>query len=230
MNEHHRGPRLRRSRRLGGLLIAALLASSAAACGGASEAATSSRPAAETPTVVSTDKGAVRGTLTTEARLFQGIPYAAPPVGQLRWASPQPAASWHGVRDARKPGNRCAQAEGLIDPASTTEDCLYLNVTTPLGSNARKLPIMVWIHGNGFISGAGSLYDAQQLANSGQVVVVSPNYRLGIFGFLAHPALDHGRARQLSGNFGLEDQQAALRWVQRNAAAFGGDGQCHDLR
>ncbi|MDX3003566.1 carboxylesterase family protein [Kribbella solani] len=103
------------------------------------------------------------------------------------------------------------------------EDCLYLNVATPRNSGARKLPVMVWIHGNGFISGAGSLYDAQQLADRGQVVVVSPNYRLGIFGCLAHPALDHGGARQLSGNFGLEDQQAALRWVQRNAAAFGGD-------
>jgi para-nitrobenzyl esterase len=173
--------------------------------------------------VVSTDAGAVRGKLTAEARLFQGIPYAAPPVGQLRWASPQRAASWRGIRDATKPGNRCAQAEGLIDPASSTEDCLYLNVTTPLHSSGRKLPVMVWIHGNGYISGAGSLYDAQQLANSGQVVVVSPNYRLGIFGFLAHPALDHGQARQLSGNFGLEDQQAALQWVKRNAAAFGGD-------
>ena len=161
--------------------------------------------------------------LTADARLFQGIPYAAPPVGQLRWASPQRAASWRGIRDATKPGNRCAQAEGLIDPASTTEDCLYLNVTTPRQSSGHKLPVMVWIHGNGFISGAGSLYDAQQLANSGQVVVVSPNYRLGIFGFLAHPALDHGQARQLSGNFGIEDQQAALRWVKRNAAAFGGD-------
>jgi para-nitrobenzyl esterase len=82
---------------------------------------------------------------------------------------------------------------------------------------------MVWIHGNGFISGAASLYHAQRLASSGDVIVVSPNYRLGIFGFLAHPALDHGLARNLSGNFGLEDQQAALQWVKRNAAAFGGD-------
>ena len=228
--DHHDGPARRRprsglSRRLGALLTAALLASSAAACGGAAQAATNSRGTPETPAdaVVSTDAGAVRGTLTPQARLFQGIPYAAPPTGRLRWASPQRAASWRGIRDATKPGNRCAQAGGLIDEASTTEDCLYLNVTTPRDSGAHKLPVMVWIHGNGFINGAGSLYDAQQLANSGQVVVVSPNYRLGIFGFLAHPALDHGGARQLSGNFGLEDQQAALRWVRRNAAAFGGD-------
>jgi para-nitrobenzyl esterase len=229
-HDHHDGPGRRRprfdlSRRFGVLLTAALLSSSAAACGGAVEAATNNPGTPGTPadTVVSTDAGAVRGTLTADARLFQGIPYAAPPVGQLRWASPQRAASWRGIRDATKPGNRCAQAEGLIDPASTTEDCLYLNVATPRDSGGRKLPVMVWIHGNGYISGAGSLYDAQRLANSGQVIVVSPNYRLGIFGFLAHPALDHGQARQLSGNFGLEDQQAAMQWVKRNAAAFGGD-------
>ncbi|MFK4086054.1 carboxylesterase/lipase family protein [Kribbella sp. NPDC020789] len=202
-------------RKLGALLSAALLVSSAAACGGPADAAPSD--------VVMTDTGAVRGVRTAEARLFQGIPYAAPPVGQLRWASPQRAASWSGVRDASKPGNRCAQAGGLIDEESTTEDCLYLNVATPREAGVQKLPVMMWIHGNGFINGAGSLYDAQRLANSGQVIVVSPNYRLGIFGFLAHPALDHGSARQLSGNFGLEDQQAALKWVQRNAAAFGGD-------
>ncbi len=171
-------------------------------------------------TVVSTDAGRVRGTLTASARLFEGIPYAAPPVGPLRWASPRPPASWSGIRDATSPGHRCAQATGLIDQASGSEDCLYLNVTTPR-HGAGNLPVMVWIHGNGFINGAGSLYDAQRLADSGNVIVVSPNYRLGIFGFLAHPALDHDRT--LSGNFGLEDQQAALRWVQRNAAAFGGN-------
>jgi para-nitrobenzyl esterase len=224
--DHHDGPgrrrpRFTRSRRFGALLTAALLSTSAAAVAYLGTAdATPNTPVAP---VVSTDAGAVRGTLTTQARLFQGIPYAAPPVGQLRWASPQRAASWSGIRDATKPGNRCAQAKGLIDPASNHEDCLYLNVATPRDSGTRKLPVMVWIHGNGYISGAGSLYDAQQLANSGQVIVVSPNYRLGIFGFLAHPALDHGQAKQLSGNFGLEDQQAALQWVKRNAAAFGGD-------
>ncbi|WP_344235107.1 carboxylesterase/lipase family protein [Kribbella hippodromi] len=233
LQNHHDGPRRRQrsgfSRRLGVLLTATVLAGAAAVGGGAAgagaaDAMTNSRKT-ETPAdaVVSTDAGAVRGTLTADARLFQGIPYAAPPVGKLRWASPQRAASWRGIRDATKPGDRCAQAGGLIDQESTAEDCLYLNVTTPRVSGARKLPVMVWIHGNGFINGAGSLYGAQQLANSGQVVVVSPNYRLGIFGFLAHPALDHGGARHLSGNFGLEDQQAALRWVRRNAAAFGGD-------
>ncbi|MBO2447926.1 carboxylesterase family protein [Actinomadura barringtoniae] len=197
----------------------------ASACGGAADAVPASHAATshDQSTVISTDGGAVRGTLTASARLFQGIPYAAPPTGRLRWASPRRAAPWSGIRNATKPGNRCAQAKGLIDKASKTEDCLYLNVTTPRHSSARKLPVMVWIHGNGFINGAGSLYDAQRLANTGNVIVVSPNYRLGIFGFLAHPALDRGAARQLSGNFGLEDQQAALRWVQRNASAFGGD-------
>ncbi|MDL4819316.1 carboxylesterase/lipase family protein [Actinomadura opuntiae] len=197
----------------------------ASACAGAAGATSANQAGTghDHSTVISTDAGAVRGTLTASSRLFQGIPYAAPPTGPLRWASPRRAASWSGIRDATQPGNRCAQAEGLIDKASITEDCLYLNVTTPRHSSARKLPVMVWIHGNGFINGAGGLYDAQRLASTGNVIVVSPNYRLGIFGFLAHPALDHGAARHLSGNFGLEDQQAALRWVQRNAAAFGGD-------
>ncbi|ROQ66681.1 para-nitrobenzyl esterase [Streptomyces sp. 840.1] len=174
-------------------------------------------------TVVRTDTGSVEGRLGRDTRMFQGIPYAAPPVGRLRWASPRPAASWPGVRSATEPGSRCAQAGGLIDRQSLSEDCLYLNVTTPLRGSARALPVMVWIHGNGYINGAGSLYDAQRLARTGKVIVVSFNYRLGIFGFLDHPALDHGAARHLSGNFGLEDQQAALRWVRRNAAAFGGD-------
>ncbi|MFJ4408512.1 carboxylesterase/lipase family protein [Streptomyces sp. NPDC088910] len=174
-------------------------------------------------TVVRTDAGLVEGRLGTDTRMFQGIPYAAPPVGRLRWASPQPAASWPGIRTATEPGNRCAQSAGLIDEQSSSEDCLYLNVTTPASGGARELPVMVWIHGNGFINGAGSLYDAQRLASLGKVVVVSVNYRLGVFGFLDHPALDHGPAEHLSGNFGLEDQQAALRWVKRNAAAFGGD-------
>ncbi|GHE38787.1 carboxylesterase/lipase family protein [Streptomyces griseoaurantiacus] len=174
-------------------------------------------------TVVRTDAGLVEGRPGTGTRVFEGIPYAAPPVGRLRWASPRPPAPWPGVRPATAPGNRCAQAAGLIDPPSDTEDCLYLNVTTPAHGSARPLPVMVWVHGNGFINGAGSLYDAQRLAARGKVIVVSFNYRLGVLGFLAHPALDHGAAEHLSGNFGLEDQQAALRWVRRNAAAFGGD-------
>ena len=219
-----RQPRAITSGRVGALIAAALFWASSLSSG-AEGAASTDHPAdaLHDSAVVSTDAGAVRGTLTPQNRLFEGIPYAAPPVGPLRWASPQPAAQWEGVRPARTPGNRCAQAQGLIDEASNTEDCLYLNVTTPRHTAALPLPVMVWIHGNGYISGAGSLYHAEQLASTGKVIVVSLNYRLGIFGFLAHPALDHGKARHLSGNFGLEDQQAALRWVQRNAAAFGGD-------
>ncbi|TYK46075.1 carboxylesterase/lipase family protein [Actinomadura decatromicini] len=218
--DRHHAPG-RRTRRLGGvvvLLTAALLSSSIVG-GGAAGALSPDRG----DTVVQTDAGAVRGRVDSTARVFQGIPYAAPPEGDLRWASPQPAEPWRGVRDATKPGNRCAQAGGVIDEPSTAEDCLFLNVTTPRATGKRKLPVMVWIHGNGFINGAASLYGARRLAAEGDVIVVSPNYRLGIFGFLTHPALDHGKARNLSGNFGLEDQQAALRWVRRNAAAFGGD-------
>ncbi|MFG3258292.1 carboxylesterase/lipase family protein [Streptomyces sp. NPDC048172] len=226
----HRAPG-RRTLRLGTvggvvtLLTAALLSTGSTVGAGAADAPSPERgahgPAAST--VVRTDDGAVRGRAESTARVFQGIPYAAPPVGDLRWASPRRAKPWQGVRDATKPGNRCAQAPGVIDEPSTTEDCLFLNVTTPRATGKRKLPVMVWLHGNGFISGAASLYGAQRLADKGDVIVVSPNYRLGIFGFLSHPALDHGKARNLSGNFGLEDQQAALRWVQRNAKAFGGD-------
>jgi para-nitrobenzyl esterase len=224
MEQQDQDLRFKTSRRLGVLLAAALLVT-AAAGGGTATALSASRDTPRSPAaaVVSTDLGAVRGRLEADARIFQGIPYAAPPTGELRWASPQRAAPWRGVRDATRPGNRCAQAEGLIDPASSTEDCLYLNVTTPRRGSGHALPVMVWIHGNGFISGAGNLYAAQQLASSGNVIVVSFNYRLGIFGFLAHPALNQGLARNLSGNFGLEDQQAAMQWVKRNAAAFGGD-------
>ncbi|MFF7930716.1 carboxylesterase family protein [Streptomyces sp. NPDC007940] len=206
-------------------LLTALLCGAVISCaaGSSNEAHRTGVSQGRPSTVVRTDAGLVEGDLGTDTRMFQGIPYAAPPVGQLRWASPAPPASWSGVRTATEPGNRCAQAAGLIDQQSSTEDCLYLNVTTPARGSARKLPVMVWIHGNGFINGAGSLYDAQRLARTGRVIVVSFNYRLGVFGFLDHPALDRGPAKHLSGNFGLEDQQAALRWVKRNAAAFGGD-------
>jgi para-nitrobenzyl esterase len=172
--------------------------------------------------VVRTTGGAVRGTVTGDHRSFDGIPYAAPPVGPLRWAPPRPAEPWRGTRDATRPGNECPQTAGFLgDPPSTTEDCLYLNVTTPRGIGARKLPVMFWIHGGGFYSGAGSLYGAGRLAEQGDVIVVTLNYRLGVFGFLAHPSLDGHDGP--SGDYGLQDQQAALRWVRDNAAAFGGD-------
>ncbi|SEG96175.1 para-nitrobenzyl esterase [Nonomuraea solani] len=179
--------------------------------------------AASDPAVVRTEAGQVRGTLKADHRLFQGIPYAAPPVGALRWGSPRPAAPWTGVREATRPGPSCPQDQDFIgDKPSVIEDCLYLNVTTPRHITGR-LPVMVWIHGGGFLGGSGAIYGAQRLATQGEVIVVTFNYRLGALGFLAHPALNGGAARHGSGNFGIEDQQAVLRWVRANAAGFGGD-------
>jgi para-nitrobenzyl esterase len=168
--------------------------------------------------VVHTDAGAVRGTATDDVRTFQGIPYAAPPVGPLRWRPPQPARPWSGVRDATAPAGPCPQQPNAEAPQGTSdEDCLYLNVTTPRRPTGRPRPVLVWMPGGGFFTGAGSSYGARRLAARGDLVVVTINYRLGIFGFFGHAGLAG------SGTFGLQDQQAALRWVQRNAAAFGGD-------
>lgn len=180
--------------------------------------------AADGPSVVGTDKGAVRGTVTDIARVFQGIPYAAPPTGRHRWAPPTPAARWHGALDATAPGSACPQT-GLVPPAgphSDDEDCLSVNVTTPRTAAAgRPRPVMVYLHGGDHTDGAGAMQDAQRLAARGDVVVVTVNHRLGALGYLAHPELEkHGGE---SGNYGFLDQQAALRWVQRNATAFGGD-------
>lgn len=183
-------------------------------------------PARLSPLVVQTDNGAVRGMFSGDAREFLGIPYAAPPVGALRWRPPQPAAPWQGVRDATHFGNVCAQngniGTGVLN-TSTAEDCLYLNVYTPRAPRGQQLPVMVWIHGGGFTGGAASIYDASVLAPKGNAVVVTINYRLNAFGFLALPSLDSENADNSSGDFGLQDQQAALRWVQRNASAFGGN-------
>ncbi|MEU8036114.1 carboxylesterase family protein [Streptosporangium sp. NPDC049078] len=168
---------------------------------------------------VRTDAGWVKGAKVGDHRLFQGIPYAAPPVGELRWRSPRAVTPWQGVRDATAPGSRCAQTADIWGlPGSEAEDCLYLNVTAPASSGGKRLkPVMVWLHGGSLTKGAGSDYDARRLAVRGDVVVVTVNYRLGIFGFFGYPGLEN------SGAFGIEDQQAALRWVRRNAAAFGGD-------
>ncbi|GAA3463261.1 carboxylesterase/lipase family protein [Saccharothrix longispora] len=171
--------------------------------------------------VVRTDAGPVRGVVERDARLFQGIPFAAPPVGELRWRPPQPVRPWLEPLDAGTPGNACAQPSDFGLPESFVEDCLYLNVTTP--RRGRGLPVMVWIHGGSFTTGAGAVYDARALATRGDVVVVTVNYRLGPFGFLALPSLTAESRGSQSGSYGIQDQQAALRWVQRNAAAFGGD-------
>ncbi|WP_394825875.1 carboxylesterase/lipase family protein [Pendulispora albinea] len=175
--------------------------------------------AAQNDAVVTTELGPIAGTVTSTHRTFFDIPYAAPPVGDRRWRSPQPAAAWTTLRDATVPGARCPQlASPLSGPESLDEDCLHLNVTTPkVPPWSRPLPVMVWLHGGAWVGGAGRDYDAHRLAVRGNVIVVTVNYRLGIFGFFGHPELPD------SGAFGLEDQQAALRWVQRNIAAFGGD-------
>lgn len=166
--------------------------------------------------MVRTDAGAVRGTVTHGHRIFQGIPYAAPPVGELRWSSPRPPAPWAGVRDATRPGAMCPQVgSDYAKISSSKEDCLFLNVTVPRTPGGGK-PVMVWIHGDGAL-GSGDLADARRLATRGDVAVVTINYRLGVFGGFGYPGLAG------SGTYGLQDQQAALRWVRRNAAAFGGD-------
>jgi len=158
---------------------------------------------------------------------FKGIPYAAPPTGELRWRPPQPVAHWQDPLDATSFGNTCPQVTTLgvfASPASITEDCLYLNVfTTRLGGGG--LPVFVWIHGGGNVDGESNDYDGSKLATGGPsgtpVLVITINYRLGLFGFLAHPALDS--EGHLFGNYGIMDIQAVLHWVRRNAAAFGGN-------
>lgn len=214
----------RRRRRALPTLLASLAALLLVLTATAAAAPPQPRPSA----VVPTDEGLVRGQVRDEYRLFQGIPYAKPPLGDLRWRPPQPVEPWRDVHDATYPRSQCAQSAQLPGQRPTfVEDCLYLNVTTPTSTNRTNgsgLPVMVWVHGGGNTTGAGSLYDARKLAVEGDVVVVTVNYRLGTLGFLAHPALESDDDRQLqAGNYGLLDQQAALRWVQRNAAAFGGD-------
>lgn len=179
---------------------------------------------------VKTDSGAVEGTTSADGKvqIFKGIPYAAPPVGSLRWKEPQPVAKWEGVRKATEFGAHCMQGPIFGDmafrDAGQSEDCLYLNVWTPKAEAGAKLPVMVWIYGGGFQAGATSegRQNGEALAHKG-VVVVSMNYRLGIFGFFAHPELTKESPHHASGNYGLLDQTAALQWVHRNITAFGGD-------
>jgi para-nitrobenzyl esterase len=173
--------------------------------------------------VVTTADGAVRGAATASADVFLGIPYAAAPIGPLRWRPPQPAARWSGERDATKFAPHCAQPASPFGLASVSEDCLYLNVFAPTGHKhgGDGRPVIVWIHGGGWLVGESDDYDPTKLVADG-TVVVTLDYRLGALGFLAHPALaDHPGGS--SGAYGLMDQQAALRWVKRNIRGFGGD-------
>lgn len=174
------------------------------------------------PPVVQTDKGKIRGTHAGDVTRYQGVPYATAPVDDLSWRSPQEHEEWDNVKDATKPGSACPQLDGNQGGVpSTDEDCLYVNVTAPQGKDIENLPVVVFTHGGGNY-GAGHQYNADKLAARGDAVVVTVNYRLGVYGFLAHQSLDDGSSHG-SGNLGLEDQQAALKWVQRNASAFGGD-------
>ncbi len=181
---------------------------------------------------VRVEQGLLAGTTgkNPDVHVYRGIPFAAPPVGDLRWKAPQPPAAWQGTREAKEFSNACWQTpypagsiyQAKLPPLS--EDCLYLNLWTAAKSAKDRLPVMVWIHGGGFTRGSGTAtaYDGENLARKG-VVLVTINYRLGIFGFLAHPALTAESEHHASGNYALLDQLAALEWVQKNIAAFGGD-------
>jgi len=179
---------------------------------------------------IKTTGGKVEGSYTADrqVRAFKGIPYAAPPVGDLRWQPPQPAHKWKGTLSARDFGSRCIQSSGYPDMVfhdpGPSEDCLTLNVWAPANAKPGTLPVMVWIYGGGFTSGSTSesRQDGQFLAHR-NVVIVSMNYRLGIFGFFAHPQLSAESPHHASGNYGLLDQTAALQWVRSNISAFGGD-------
>jgi para-nitrobenzyl esterase len=229
---------------------------------------------AAVPDPVRLDSGSISGTTgaSGEVRIFRGVPYAAPPVGALRWKAPQPVAHWDGVRKADEYGARCMQGggggagrggaggrqggrrgaapgdqpaaagregapagrqgaaqappPGIGGQQPTSEDCLFLNVWTPARSASDRLPVMVWIHGAGLTGGSGSepRYDGEELSKRG-AVVITINYRLGPFGWLAHPDLTKESGQHGSGNYGMMDAIAALQWVQKNAAAFGGDAR-----
>ena len=186
--------------------------------------------AASPPTsalAVHVETGDLRGTLTAGgARAWYGIPYAAPPVGDRRWRAPGRAPAWSDVRDASHAGSPCAQPSTAADGSVTiagSEDCLTLNVFHPPGAIDRALPVMVWIHGGGQLYGTGATYDGTQLAISQNVVVVTINYRLGPFGWFHHPAITGTGPKRTTGQFALLDTIAALKWVKRNIAAFGGD-------
>jgi para-nitrobenzyl esterase len=187
-------------------------------------------PAVEPVAVARTPDGALRGISKDGVNAFLGVPYAAPPVGDLRWRPPQRNKPWKGVRDATRKGPSCAQVTTLgvfAGPPSAEEDCLYLNVYASGKKRAagQKMPVLLWIHGGALLDGSGNDYEGWKLASGGPegvpTVVVAINYRLGMFGMASHPALD--REGHAWGNYALMDQQEALRWVKRNIAAFGGD-------
>jgi para-nitrobenzyl esterase len=230
----HAGPDVRLGGMQSGLSLLICIAAASAACGSSSTGAQSSSDSGVTPesgtssadsgtgmsdVVTVPNVGMIAGTKTATMRSFKGIPYAAPPVGPLRWKPPQKAAALTGTFDATKFGSGCPQPKSYFGTASTSEDCLFLNVFAPTGSG--PYPVMFWIHGGAFLYGESSDYDPSKLVAQG-VVVVTINYRLGVLGFLSSSAIDNGSG-VASTNFGLLDQQLALHWVQDNIGVFNGD-------
>jgi para-nitrobenzyl esterase len=221
---------MRKPRRTGagssrGCSKALAVAASAAALSASPPAATS-RAGEPAPLVVVTDVGSVQGKAVGAAHAFLGVPYAAPPTGELRFRPPVPVAPWEGVLDATALPPACPQLPSVNGPGSNDEDCLHLNVYRPatlLSGAGGGLPVLIWFHGGGLANGSGNQQDATEMAAETGTLVVMVNYRLGVFGFLALASLRPEAADASSGNVGLLDQQAAMAFVQRNAAAFGGD-------
>jgi carboxylesterase type B len=205
-----------RFRRVAGLLCLTVAVFGVLPTGSAAARAASTSP------VVPTDSGAVRGTGSGGIESWLGIPYAAAPVGELRWASPHPSTRWTGVRAATRYGNACPAQKSTNGPRSENEDCLFVNVQRPAGTrSAARLPVYVFIHGGGLTNGSSTQMNMDKIVRETGVIGVTMNYRLGVFGFLGLPALTATDGE--SGNYGFQDQQAALRWVRRNIARFGGD-------
>jgi para-nitrobenzyl esterase len=225
---------MRAKARAGSRMKALLLSSLAglAAIGAGTAASSQTTPALQAPPVVRVEDGELQGVVDDGVASFKGIPFAAPPAGDLRWRPPQPVAKWTGVRQAADFGADCMQgrfgpppAPGAPPAPVPSEDCLFLNIWRPASATpTAKLPVMVWIHGGGFVGGSGAspFTSGGQFAKQG-VLLVSFNYRLGRFGFFAFPALSRERPDETKGNYAYMDQIAALQWVKRNIAAFGGD-------
>ena len=182
---------------------------------------------AQTPPTIRVEQGALRCADSGDGMKCLGVPYAAPPVGSLRFKAPTPPATWEGERDASRFASVCLQAKSEYSHGQEgSEDCLYLNVyvpTRPDNTDAAHLPVMVWLHGGGFVNGSGNAFDGERLAKTANAIVVTVNYRLGPFGWLALPTLASEAGDHSTGNYGLLDSVAALRWVKRNISAFGGD-------
>jgi para-nitrobenzyl esterase len=200
--------------------VACLAAATLAGCAAAASTASTSQGSGRAP-IVRTADGSVRGKTAGATAEYLGIPYAAPPVGALRWHPPHPVVPWHGTRQATSFAPYCAQPAQSPGGGSTSEDCLYLNVFAPADARDRNLPVMVWIHGGSLLTGESNDYNPAALVRNG-VIVVTINYRLGALGFLADTALATAPGGP-SGDYGLMDQQAALGWVQHNIRGFGGD-------